>query len=80
MRSRVRLKCSPTSSKVLGSPRSRPKRNFKISRSLSSRGASNLAISSGSNDVKVGESILGRVVDAFGNPIDDQLELSLNEK
>ena len=32
------------------------------------------------NDVKVGESILGRVVDAFGNPIDDQLELSLDER
>ncbi len=41
---------------------------------------SQIEVSSGSNDVKVGESILGRVVDAFGNPIDDQLELSLNEK
>ncbi len=41
---------------------------------------SQIEVSSGSNDVKVGESILGRVVDAFGNPIDDKLELSLNEK
>ena len=36
---------------------------------------SQIEVSSGSNDVKVGESILGRVVDAFGNPIDDKLEL-----
>ena len=41
---------------------------------------SQIEVSSGSNDVKVGESILGRVVDAFGNPIDDQLELSLDER
>ena len=31
MRSRVRLKCSPTSSRVRGSPRSRPKRSLRIS-------------------------------------------------
>ena len=41
---------------------------------------SQIEVSSGSNDVKVGQSILGRVVDAFGNPIDDQLELSLDER
>ena len=38
MRSRVRLKCSPTSSSVRGSPRSRPKRRRRISRSRSSSG------------------------------------------
>ena len=43
MRSRVRLKCSPTSSRVLGSPLSRPNRSRRISRSRSSSGESNLA-------------------------------------
>ena len=32
-----------------------------------------------SNNVKVGENILGRVVDAFGKPIDNESELILNE-
>ena len=48
IRSRVRLKCSPTSSRVRGSPRSSPNLSFKISLSRSSRGPSNLVISSGS--------------------------------
>src|SRR4029450_4943948 len=47
MRSRVRLKCSPTSSSVRGSPRSRPKRSLRISRSRSSRGGRSRVISSG---------------------------------
>ena len=37
IRSRVRLKCSPTSSSVRGSPRSRPKRSLRMSRSRLSR-------------------------------------------
>ncbi len=39
----VRLKCSPTSSRVRGSPRSRPKRRRRISRSRSSSGESSRA-------------------------------------
>ena len=50
IRSRVRLKCSPTSSRVRGSPRSRPKRRRRISRSRSSSGESSRPISSGSRD------------------------------
>tara|TARA_B100000287_G_C20662500_1_gene790625 strand:+ start:722 stop:2038 length:1317 start_codon:yes stop_codon:yes gene_type:complete len=38
-----------------------------------------IEVSSGSTNVEVGDNILGRVVDAFGNPIDEQNELSLNE-
>src|ERR1019366_5532726 len=48
MRSRVRLKCSPTSSSVRGTPRSSPKRSRRISRSRSSSGDSSRRISSGS--------------------------------
>ena len=42
IRSRVRLKYSPTSSRVRGSPRSRPKRRARIWRSRSSSGAEQL--------------------------------------
>ena len=45
IRSRVRLKCSPTWSRVRGSPRSSPKRSRRISRSRSSRAMSILLTS-----------------------------------
>ena len=63
IRSRVRLKCSPTSSRVRGSPRSRPKRRRRISRSRSSSGESSRPISSGSSDDRGHlEGRLGRAV------------------
>ena len=45
------LKWSPTSSRVRGSPRSRPNRNLRISLSRSSNGARRRLISSGSKEV-----------------------------
>ena len=67
MRSRVRLKCSPTSSRVRGSPRSRPKRSLRISRSRSSSGASRRWISSGSR--RGGRHLEGRL----GRPVLDHV-------